>query len=43
VGVELGKKLAKDILVELEDDEDLYEHDSSTSGLLDWFRKNAGD
>ncbi len=40
-GVELGKKLAKDILEELEDDEDHYEHDSSTRGLLDWFRKNA--
>ena len=40
-GVELGKKLAKNILEELEDDEDLYEHDSSTKGLLDWFRKNA--
>ena len=40
-GVELGKKLAKNILEELEDEEDLYEHDSSTKGLLDWFRKNA--
>ncbi len=42
-GVELGKKLAKNILEELEGDEDLYEHDSSTSGLLDWFRKNSLD
>ncbi len=42
-GVELGKKLAKNILEELEDGEDLYEHDSSTRGLLDWFRKNSRD
>ncbi|WP_299871524.1 glucose-6-phosphate isomerase [uncultured Cocleimonas sp.] len=42
-GVELGKKLAKNILEELEDGEDLYEHDSSTQGLLDWFRKNSRD
>ncbi|MEB8433460.1 glucose-6-phosphate isomerase [Cocleimonas sp. KMM 6892] len=40
-GVELGKKLAKNILEELEDGENLYEHDSSTLGLLDWFRKNS--
>lgn len=39
-GVELGKKLAKNILEELETDDDLFEHDSSTKGLLDWFRKN---
>ena len=42
-GVELGKKLAKNILEELEGDDDLYEHDSSTSGLLDCFRKNRLD
>jgi glucose-6-phosphate isomerase len=39
-GVELGKKLANNILQELERDTDLFEHDSSTKGLLDWFRKN---
>ena len=37
-GVELGKKLTNDILEELQGDEDLFEHDSSTKGLLDWFR-----
>ena len=39
-GVELGKKLANNILDELETDDDLFEHDSSTKGLLDWFRAN---
>ena len=39
-GVELGKKLAKNILEEIETNHDLFEHDSSTKGLLDWFRKN---
>ena len=38
-GVELGKKLAKNILEELETGEDKHEHDSSTQGLLDLFRK----
>ncbi|CAA6801876.1 MAG: Glucose-6-phosphate isomerase (EC [uncultured Thiotrichaceae bacterium] len=36
-GVELGKKLARNILDELEKGETLYEHDSSTEGLLQWF------
>ena len=39
-GVELGKKLAKNILEEIETNHDLFEHDSSTKGLLDWFRQN---
>ncbi len=38
-GVELGKNLTKKILEEIESDEDIYEHDSSTKGLLDWFRQ----
>ncbi len=38
-GVELGKKLAKNVLEELESGEDKFEHDSSTAGLLNWFRK----
>ena len=37
-GVELGKKLAKNILQEIETGDDKHEHDSSTKGLLDWFR-----
>lgn len=36
-GVELGKKLARNILDELETGSTLYEHDSSTDGLLNWF------
>ncbi|HIQ07753.1 MAG TPA: glucose-6-phosphate isomerase [Thiotrichaceae bacterium] len=36
-GVELGKKLARNILDELESERSLYEHDSSTDGLLSWF------
>ena len=39
-GVELGKKLAKNVLQELASGEDKFEHDSSTAGLLNWFRKN---
>lgn len=39
-GVELGKKLAKNILQEIESGDDKFEHDSSTAGLLNWFRQN---
>lgn len=39
-GVELGKNLAKNILEELEQEESLYKHDSSTQGLIDWFKMN---
>jgi len=38
-GVELGKKLAKNILQELESGVDKFPHDSSTAGLLNWFRE----
>lgn len=37
-GVELGKKLAKNVLQELESGLDKFQHDSSTAGLLNWFR-----
>lgn len=37
-GVELGKKLAKNVLQELETGLDKFSHDSSTAGLLNWFR-----
>ena len=37
-GVELGKKLAKNILQEVTSGSDQHDHDSSTKGLLDWFR-----
>jgi len=39
-GVELGKILANNILQELEGEDDLHEHDSSTTGLLNWFKDN---
>ncbi|MGB1311174.1 MAG: glucose-6-phosphate isomerase [Leucothrix sp.] len=37
-GVELGKQLAKNVLQELESGQDTFQHDSSTTGLLNWFR-----
>jgi len=37
-GVELGKKLAKNVLQELDSGLDKFQHDSSTAGLLNWFR-----
>ena len=39
-GVELGKKLAKTILSELNSHENSKGHDSSTKNLIDFFRKN---
>ena len=39
-GVELGKKLAKNILTELDTEEDIHPHDSSTLGLINWYRDN---
>jgi len=38
-GVQLGKVLAKAILEELEDDTTVREHDSSTRGLIDTYKK----
>ena len=38
-GVELGKQLAKKILPELESDETISSHDSSTNGLINTFKK----
>jgi len=38
-GVELGKQLAKAILPELEDEKTVSGHDSSTSGLINEFKK----
>ncbi|MHC4268635.1 MAG: glucose-6-phosphate isomerase [Planctomycetota bacterium] len=38
-GVELGKQLAKKILPELEDDNPVDSHDSSTSGLINTFKE----
>ncbi|KAH7047618.1 Phosphoglucose isomerase [Macrophomina phaseolina] len=41
-GVELGKVLAKKILVELDDANESTAHDASTSGLINAFKKKAG-
>lgn len=38
-GVELGKKLAKKILPELENDAKIASHDSSTNGLINAYKK----
>lgn len=37
-GVELGKQLAKTILPELEDDQQVANHDSSTNGLINYYK-----
>lgn len=38
-GVELGKQLAKTILPELKSKEQINDHDSSTNGLINWYKK----
>jgi glucose-6-phosphate isomerase len=37
-GVELGKQLAKAILPELEGTGEVKSHDSSTNGLINWYK-----
>ena len=37
-GVELGKQLANSILPELENEEKINSHDSSTNGLINQFK-----
>jgi glucose-6-phosphate isomerase len=39
-GVELGKQLAKSILPELGDDDVISSHDSSTNGLINYYKQN---
>ena len=39
-GVELGKQLAKAILPELEGDSEVTSHDSSTNGLINFYKSN---
>ena len=39
-GVELGKVLAKKILPELENDDQITTHDSSTNGLINYYKMN---
>ncbi|MDQ6844347.1 MAG: glucose-6-phosphate isomerase [Bacteroidota bacterium] len=38
-GVELGKQLAKSILPELKDEDEISSHDSSTNGLINTYKK----
>ncbi|HEY8401973.1 MAG TPA: glucose-6-phosphate isomerase [Cytophagaceae bacterium] len=40
-GVELGKQLAKKILSELNDDSKVNSHDSSTNGLINYFKEHS--
>jgi glucose-6-phosphate isomerase len=42
-GVELGKKLTRNILDEIESGRALYDHDNSTEGLLAWFLSRRKD
>jgi len=37
-GVELGKQLAQKVLPELENDDEISSHDSSTNGLINAFK-----
>ncbi len=39
-GVELGKQLAKKILPELSENDKIFTHDSSTNGLINYFKEN---
>ena len=39
-GVELGKQLAKSILGELDGDQPVTDHDSSTNGLIGYYKEN---
>ena len=41
-GVELGKVLAKKILPELKSNDDITTHDSSTNGLINYFKRLKG-
>ncbi|KAN0041003.1 hypothetical protein ACTFIV_003539 [Dictyostelium citrinum] len=40
-GVELGKQLAKSILPELSDKSEVSSHDSSTNGLINFYKSNS--
>jgi glucose-6-phosphate isomerase len=39
-GVELGKQLARKILPELDDDQDVSSHDASTNGLINYYKEH---
>jgi glucose-6-phosphate isomerase len=38
--VELGKQLAKSILNRMVDEEPVLDHDASTNGLINYYKKN---
>jgi glucose-6-phosphate isomerase len=40
-GVELGKQLAKAILPELDGSQPVSSHDSSTNGLINYYKKHT--
>ncbi|UCC54990.1 MAG: hypothetical protein JSV68_13805, partial [Anaerolineaceae bacterium] len=40
MGVELGKHLARAIFPELKGDEPVSSHDSSTNGLIEYYKQN---
>ncbi len=42
-GVELGKILAKNILPKLDDDKPVKDHDASTNGLINYYKKNRNE
>jgi glucose-6-phosphate isomerase len=42
-GVELGKQLAKSILSRMDDDEPVDDHDASTNGLINYYKKNRNE
>jgi len=42
-GVELGKQLARKILPELDDHEEVKTHDSSTNGLINYYKEHQKD
>jgi glucose-6-phosphate isomerase len=42
-GVELGKQLAKSILNRMDDDEPVLDHDASTNGLINYYKKNRNE
>jgi glucose-6-phosphate isomerase len=39
MGVELGKQLAKKILIDLHGNDSIHSHDSSTNGLINRYKK----
>jgi glucose-6-phosphate isomerase len=39
MGVELGKQLAKKILIDLRGGEPIHSHDSSTNGLINYYKR----